>query len=163
MAELEIDDVAFLTGESVGHQKATNCHDAICGSRRTSRFGKPRPARIISCSLTQLFVSGSVSIGIIIMVILILSLAKPFHNSCSLSLNSINRTTSHLSKSTDSLTSSQSIATNGEPFPWMDIRLPAFIVPIRYDLFMHPNLTTFTNKGNVDILLRVKQKRKFSF
>ena len=34
------------------------------------------------------------------------------------------------------------IATNGEEFPWDDVRLPKFIVPIRYDIELEPNLTS---------------------
>jgi hypothetical protein len=33
-------------------------------------------------------------------------------------------------------------ATNGETFPWDDVRLPKFITPIRYDIELTPNLTT---------------------
>ncbi len=39
------------------------------------------------------------------------------------------------------------IATNGEEFPWDDIRLPQFIKPIRYDIELTPNLTTKWVKG----------------
>jgi len=44
------------------------------------------------------------------------------------------------------------IATNGDTFPWEDIRLPAFIKPIRYDIELTPNLTTLWVKGkSIDI------------
>jgi len=39
------------------------------------------------------------------------------------------------------------IATNGETFPWEDIRLPTYIKPIRYDIELTPNLTTLWVKG----------------
>ena len=39
------------------------------------------------------------------------------------------------------------IATNGETFPWDDIRLPAFINPVRYDIELTPNLTSLWVKG----------------
>ncbi len=38
-------------------------------------------------------------------------------------------------------------ATNGEEFPWDDIRLPKFIQPIRYDIELSPNLTSKWVKG----------------
>jgi hypothetical protein len=39
------------------------------------------------------------------------------------------------------------IATNGDTFPWDDIRLPSFIKPIRYDIELTPNLTSLWVKG----------------
>ena len=46
-------------------------------------------------------------------------------------------------------------ACNGEPceyedeFPWNDVRLPSFIMPIRYDIELTPNLTTLVVKGEL--------------
>ena len=40
------------------------------------------------------------------------------------------------------------IATNGETFPWDDLRLPKFIHPVRYDIELTPNLTSLWVKGN---------------
>ncbi len=45
------------------------------------------------------------------------------------------------------------IATNGEEFPWDDIRLPEFIVPIRYDIELTPNLTSKWVKGERQVYL----------
>ena len=39
------------------------------------------------------------------------------------------------------------IATNNEVFPWNDVRLPPWIRPVRYELRIHPNLTTLEVKG----------------
>lgn len=41
----------------------------------------------------------------------------------------------------------QPIATNGQPFPWLQPYLPSHIRPIRYTLTIHPNLTTLDVKG----------------
>ena len=41
------------------------------------------------------------------------------------------------------------IATNGEPFPWDDIRLPKFITPVRYDIELTPNLTSLWVRGEI--------------
>lgn len=43
------------------------------------------------------------------------------------------------------------IATNGEPFPWLNITLPTNLRPIRYMVTIHPNLTTLDVKGNSKI------------
>jgi len=55
----------------------------------------------------------------------------------------------------------QSLATNGEVFPWQDIRLPSHTIPIHYDIFLHPNLTTFYMTGSVEILLTILEKTNF--
>ena len=47
------------------------------------------------------------------------------------------------------------IATNGEPFPWLDRHLPTFIKPTRYMLTIHPNLTTLDVKGRTSFYLNI--------
>ena len=39
------------------------------------------------------------------------------------------------------------IATNGEPFPWLEMSLPSNARPMRYMVTIHPNLTTLDVKG----------------
>lgn len=39
------------------------------------------------------------------------------------------------------------IATNGEPFPWLEKLLPNSVRPLRYMVTIHPNLTTLDVKG----------------
>ena len=52
------------------------------------------------------------------------------------------------------------IATNGETFPWDDLRLPKFIHPVRYDIELTPNLTSLWVKGNFFCLIKWKQYSK---
>uniref|UniRef100_A0A673WTJ0 Aminopeptidase n=1 Tax=Salmo trutta TaxID=8032 RepID=A0A673WTJ0_SALTR len=47
------------------------------------------------------------------------------------------------------------IATNGQPFPWIHMRLPETVSPIHYDLLVHPNLTSLDFTGAVQIQLQV--------
>ncbi|XP_055017294.1 endoplasmic reticulum aminopeptidase 1b isoform X2 [Boleophthalmus pectinirostris] len=49
------------------------------------------------------------------------------------------------------------IATNGRPFPWTTMRLPTSVLPIHYDLSIHPNLTTLDFTGVVRIQLDVRE------
>lgn len=46
-------------------------------------------------------------------------------------------------------------------FPWKSIRLPRTVLPESYDIFMHPNLTTFKFSGSVDIVVRVTEETNF--
>ena len=53
------------------------------------------------------------------------------------------------------------IATNGEPFPWDDIRLPEFIKPVRYDIELTPNLTSLWVKGIEKFFFTVSEETNF--
>lgn len=48
------------------------------------------------------------------------------------------------------------IATNGEPFPWCELRLPNRVIPLHYDLSVHPNLTSldFVASEKIEVLVR---------
>ena len=52
-------------------------------------------------------------------------------------------------------------ATNGEPFPWDDIRLPKFIQPVRYDIELTPNLTSLWVKGIEKFFFTVTEETNF--
>ncbi|XP_027624632.1 endoplasmic reticulum aminopeptidase 2 isoform X2 [Tupaia chinensis] len=48
------------------------------------------------------------------------------------------------------------VATNGEPFPWRQLRLPKEVIPLHYDLFVHPNLTSldFVASEKIEVLVK---------
>lgn len=48
------------------------------------------------------------------------------------------------------------IATNGEPFPWHELRLPNVVIPLHYHLVVHPNLTSldFVATEKIEVLVR---------
>ncbi|KAM4809421.1 leucyl-cystinyl aminopeptidase [Rhinophrynus dorsalis] len=52
------------------------------------------------------------------------------------------------------------IATNGKIFPWAKSRLPHSIVPLQYDITLHPNVTTMTFTGFVQIKLNITENVK---
>ncbi|XP_028851651.1 endoplasmic reticulum aminopeptidase 1-like isoform X2 [Denticeps clupeoides] len=52
------------------------------------------------------------------------------------------------------------VSTNGQTFPWNSMRLPNTILPLHYDLLIHPNLTRLAFKGAVSIKLSVQQDTK---
>lgn len=43
------------------------------------------------------------------------------------------------------------ISTDGRPFPWKNIRLPRTVLPDRYDIFLHPNISRSVFSGTVRI------------
>ncbi|XP_029428748.1 endoplasmic reticulum aminopeptidase 1 [Rhinatrema bivittatum] len=47
---------------------------------------------------------------------------------------------------------------NGEPFPWSEMRLPDDVIPVHYDLLIHPNLTTLTFTGSTKLDITIKQQ-----
>jgi len=53
------------------------------------------------------------------------------------------------------------IATNGEVFPWNDVRLPIFVRPLSYDLELTPNLTTLAVKGIIKLIFQVTEETDF--
>uniref|UniRef100_A0A8C7CLA4 Aminopeptidase n=1 Tax=Oncorhynchus kisutch TaxID=8019 RepID=A0A8C7CLA4_ONCKI len=52
-------------------------------------------------------------------------------------------------------------STNGELFPWNELRLPASVRPVNYDLSLTPNLTsmTFTGRTIINMIIQHNTKR----
>lgn len=44
---------------------------------------------------------------------------------------------------------------------WPDMRLPDWIHPLHYDLYMEPNMSTFVNRGQVNIFLDLSQPTNY--
>uniref|UniRef100_A0A6Q2XMV5 Aminopeptidase n=1 Tax=Esox lucius TaxID=8010 RepID=A0A6Q2XMV5_ESOLU len=55
----------------------------------------------------------------------------------------------------DNVSSPPPIATNGQPFPWDQMRLPETVSPVHYYLLIHPNLTSLDFTGAVRIEVQV--------
>lgn len=53
------------------------------------------------------------------------------------------------------------IASNGQVFPWNNIRLPHFVRPWRYNITIRPNLTTLELKGQVNIEFQVEKDTNY--
>ncbi|XP_061381789.1 aminopeptidase N [Danaus plexippus] len=57
--------------------------------------------------------------------------------------------------------SKERIASNGMVFPWRGARLPTFLIPKHYNLWLHPNLTTGELRGEVSIDFKVDRDTTF--
>lgn len=53
------------------------------------------------------------------------------------------------------------IASNGDPFPWNNIRLPDSLIPLRYSVVLHPNLTTLFLRGQMEVIFAVQKETNF--
>ncbi|XP_066255197.1 endoplasmic reticulum aminopeptidase 2-like isoform X2 [Euwallacea similis] len=52
-------------------------------------------------------------------------------------------------------------ATNGQIFPWNNVRLPTTLRPARYNLTIHPNITTLEVRGQVSIEFHCDKETNF--
>ncbi|XP_053204112.1 endoplasmic reticulum aminopeptidase 1-like [Panonychus citri] len=158
MSDLEMDDVTFLTCresvDGVTNKSLRGDCGPFCRNRRVCRKQHPHHVHF---SFYQLFIMISSIVILLISTALLCAFANPFKtNQCHI-IGTIEDTTN----STLNLTQSHLLATNGEQFPWSDLRLPNFIKPIHYDIFMHPNLTTFINRGSVEITITSEESVDF--
>ncbi|XP_015795165.1 endoplasmic reticulum aminopeptidase 1-like [Tetranychus urticae] len=148
MSDLEMDDVTFLTCresvDGVTNKSLRGDCGPFCRNRRVCRKQHPHHVHF---SFYQLLIMVALIVILLISTVLICAFACPFKtNQCHI-IGAIEETNTTQVNSS----SSHLLATNGEQFPWSDLRLPNFIKPIHYDIFMHPNLTTFINRGSVEI------------
>lgn len=162
LAHFEIDD-AFLTGERSSNQNSCDVCGRSSSSARSRRKSPPGLAVLFAtagpANRTFLLVVIVVFFVLLLLLLaLLFAFAYPFsrHASCVDLPAATPPTTSDAESRERPL-----LATNGEPFPWQDVRLPRFVEPVHYDLFMHPNLTSFFNKGSVEIVLNVHQRSNF--
>ncbi|KAG8193296.1 hypothetical protein JTE90_003783 [Oedothorax gibbosus] len=136
MNEPEVDDVAF-TGDNNKKQVIYTDHSG------------PESIRRIVCSKQQAYIVTGCVLSVLLAIAIIASFARPIPR-CPMITSGSNFLPSPPSPE-EQIPKSKT----GEEFPWNDIRLPPFILPGHYSIFMHPNLTTFENTGSVNITFRV--------
>jgi hypothetical protein len=102
------------------------------------------------CSPTRAALIVTAGLAIIFLIALIASLARP-----------PSKCTSDQTAAVGTATTTPSQTIGNKTFPWSNIRLPTDVVPLTYDLFVHPNLTTFTFVGSVSITLDVRKDTNF--
>ena len=105
------------------------------------------------CSKSTAVIIVTLLCIIIIGIALIAAFARPSESICYTGVHPTH--SPHVEESTPAT------ATNGERFPWENIRLPSSIIPSDYDISLHPNLTNFGFIGNVTIQIKVLRDTNF--
>ncbi|KAK6184662.1 hypothetical protein SNE40_007092 [Patella caerulea] len=143
MSDMEVEEVSFLPGDTILHKKSVY-----------------EPTRHQRCQ--QLICSRTWAIVILILLgmllVIIASIAAFARPECKVCAS-----TDHCDIKPISTVAPKPefIATNGKEFPWKNIRLPESILPISYDIFMHPNISTSVFKGRVKIMLDIQHETDF--
>ncbi|XP_043267317.1 endoplasmic reticulum aminopeptidase 2-like isoform X2 [Venturia canescens] len=141
MSEQDVDDrSAFLTGDSnTGlHKRSIYEHNGVA-----------------VCSHKKALCIATIVFAILFAISLIIAFAGP-QNDCPCA----GEKPANLEIETDA-ESTEPLATNGEIFPWDNVRLPKFAHPTRYNLTIHPNLTTLEVKGQITIEFYVDRETNF--
>ena len=109
------------------------------------------------CSRKQAVIFISVVICLIVAIAAIAAFAHP----ASPQYECLSPTTVPNATSDDKSTEELFLSTTGKPFPWTSIRLPDTVEPLSYELFVHPNLSTFHFAGNVTMSFSVTKMTDF--
>ncbi|XP_073998601.1 endoplasmic reticulum aminopeptidase 1-like isoform X3 [Rhodnius prolixus] len=153
MSEADVDDVAFLT-DSLWPVPML-CGESQNGMHKRTVY---EHNRVAMCSQKRALIVATVVLSILFTISLIIAYAGP-QSDCPCAGEKPpyldehgrpNRTRNIIP-----------IATNNELFPWNNVRLPHFAKPIRYQITMHPNLTTLDVKGQVIIDFQVDKESYF--
>ncbi|KAL0129951.1 hypothetical protein PUN28_001901 [Cardiocondyla obscurior] len=139
MSEQDVDDVAFLTGDSNAGLHRRNFYE--------------RANEVVRCSERKTYCVLCLCCIVLLVTSLIIALA-PMRNGCTCLEEDLRK---FAEEENDVLP----LMDNGEIFPWDNVRLPTFAHPTRYNITMHPNLTTLEFRGRVTIEFFVDEETKF--
>ncbi|XP_045619599.1 endoplasmic reticulum aminopeptidase 1 isoform X2 [Procambarus clarkii] len=138
MSDHDVDDIAFLTG-------SPNESGFMVNKRAMYE-----PGAVMVCSQKRACCVVTLGFIAIIAVALIVAFTKPGCPEATYTGEPMPGLSSH---PTVSPPSTPPTATNGEEFPWTDVRLPFHVRPLHYDIRIHPNLTTRHVQGEMTIKL----------
>ncbi|KAJ2942457.1 hypothetical protein O0L34_g16062 [Tuta absoluta] len=144
MVDQDLDDVAFLadTDKSREARDLREAPVAICSQRRA--------LCLLALVIASMFTTA-----------LILVYASPQPDCPCLPENQLVPGQAPTDSAEAANANKERIASNGAVFPWRGARLPAFIIPKHYSLWLHPNLTTGELKGEVSIDFKVDRDTTF--
>ncbi|KTG44603.1 hypothetical protein cypCar_00001090 [Cyprinus carpio] len=104
-----------------------------------------------SCSMPS---TKTMVVGVVVLVLVASMLMVLYF------LLGCNFTTAGCQKTNSTMDSIYPNSTNGELFPWADLRLPCSVHPVHYNITLHPDLTIMTFQGSVSILVQVLNETK---
>ncbi|XP_072372444.1 leucyl-cystinyl aminopeptidase [Scyliorhinus torazame] len=138
--EEDYESSARLLGMSFMN-RSSNHRNNMSGAYNQETSGGP-------CSLSS---ARTVLVGaFVVVIILSIAMVVYFLPKCTFTKEGCH-------KKNTTLTLIYPLASNGQVFPWPKMRLPNAVVPVHYDLTLHPNLTTLNFAGSVQISLLVKE------
>ncbi|XP_042237280.1 endoplasmic reticulum aminopeptidase 1-like isoform X3 [Homarus americanus] len=138
MSDHDVDDIAFLTG-------SPNESGFMVNKRAMYE-----PGAVMVCSQKRACCVVTLGFIAIITIALIVAFTKPGCPEATYTGEPFPGQSNH---PTVSPPSTPPTATNGEEFPWADVRLPFHVRPLHYDISLHPNLTTRHVQGEMTIKL----------
>lgn len=138
MSDHDVDDIAFLTG-------SPNESGFMVNKRAMYE-----PGAVMVCSQKRACCVVTLGFAAIIAVALIVAFTKP---GCPEATYTGEPVPGLSINPTAAPPSTPPTATNGEEFPWSEVRLPFHVRPLHYDITLHPNLTTRHVQGEMTIKL----------
>ncbi|XP_056646326.1 endoplasmic reticulum aminopeptidase 1-like isoform X2 [Diorhabda sublineata] len=143
MTEQDVDDVAFLTGnESNSNQAKKSLYE---------NHG------VAACSHNKALCIATIVFAFLFTLAVIIAFTGPQSDCpCAGDIKS-----SYVDEKTNMTKTFEPRATNGQIFPWNNIRLPTSLKPHRYNLTIHPNLTTLEVRSQVSIEFQAEKDTNF--
>ncbi|RZC34845.1 endoplasmic reticulum aminopeptidase 1-like [Asbolus verrucosus] len=143
MSEQDVDDVAFLTGT-----------ESPAGATKKSLYENNGVA---ACSHNRALCIATVVFALLFTIAVIIAFTGP-QSDCTCAGE---KPPNFVDENWNVTKAFIPRATNGQIFPWNNIRLPTFVRPTRYNITIHPNLTTLEVKGQVSIEFHVDKDTHF--
>ncbi|XP_060516441.1 endoplasmic reticulum aminopeptidase 1-like isoform X3 [Cylas formicarius] len=148
MSDQDVDDVAFLTGGVVGTESPT---------------GQPQKKSlyenngVAACSHNRALCIATIVFALLFTIAIVIAFTGP-QSDCTCAGE---KPPNFVDEETNLTRTFIPRAANGEIFPWNNIRLPTTLKPSRYNLTIHPNLTTLEVRGQVSIEFHADKDTNF--
>ncbi|XP_050314104.1 endoplasmic reticulum aminopeptidase 1-like isoform X2 [Anthonomus grandis grandis] len=172
MSDQDVDDVAFLTGTS--HAQITH---SICQSSplihnscdtggvagNDSPTGQPQKKTlyenngVATCSHNRALCIATIVFALLFTIAIIIAFTGP-QSECTCAGE---KPPNYVGEESNLTRAFIPKATNGQIFPWNSIRLPTTLKPSRYNLTIHPNLTTLEVRGQISIEFHCDKETNF--
>jgi len=146
----EEDRTHIMGLRNLNHQQGYNTLQEEGESRLNSKRDLYERGHVAVCSHRQAICITVFVFSSILATSLIVAFARPWNDCGGLVIPALEVEEPHVP-----------MASNGEVFPWDDVRLPIFIRPISYDLELTPNLTTLAVKGIIKLIFQVREETDF--